>query len=342
MMNGSWSAERLKTVIGIGGAPSTGSTDRNDGSVRLEEAATFIDIAARYLEYCWPDKAKRFARRALTIFERELVPSHPSTTRAVLLLAVAHRDGADYENAQALYGRALTMVTTGPNADDRVIGRLRLDATLGLAQVLGALGRHGEAETLLKGAFATAERVFGAETLETASVLNDLGACYKYTGRFDKAFRLLHDALAIAAGAGGAEHRQVATILQSIAVLELVRGRFREGEPYARRSIMIREKAFGPDHPQVAADLGTLAAILQGEGAYAEAEATYRRVLTMRERWFGPDHYQVALTLSALAALVRLQERVAEAQTMYFRALTIVERPLPDSFSVPAQSLQCA
>jgi tetratricopeptide (TPR) repeat protein len=273
-------------------------------ATRIEEARLFLDISIQFRENGWPDKAKRFAMRALAIFERESGAYHPDVVRVLLCLAGAREDLADYTRAGADYRRANDILDLTADPHNLETERLRIQAIRGLANVIRALGQDQQAETMLKEAIAVAERTFGCENGDVASALNDLGVHYRHTGAYEKASRLHHRALAIADRALGSEHAQTAIMLHQLAVLEHARGQFAAGEPFARRSADIRQKTFGPDHPQVAAEFAMIAALLEGQGKHDEAESMYRRALTIVERWFGPDHREVATTVDRLARLL--------------------------------------
>jgi len=344
MMNASLSqAPEGRTAVDVGRA-CLSEDDGPNGTGRLDEATTLLQIATDYREYRWLDKAKRLARRALTIFERELGPAHPNVATVLLCLAGVHRDRTEYAAAEAHYRRAISILNrVSDEQADPKLAKLRIELMRGLADVVCALGRHCEAETMLKQALAMAERNFGRHGVLSACILSDLGVCYIYTGQFEKASGLLRDALTIAEKAAGPDDRHVAPILHSLAVLDLVRGRFDEGAPFARRSVEIREKTAAPEHPQKAAAVVTLAAILDGQGRRAEAESAYRRALLMLERWFGPDHYDVGTTLNCLATVLRAQGRVAEAEPMYCRAIAILKRPLGATHvQLETQPARCA
>jgi tetratricopeptide (TPR) repeat protein len=340
----SWSVDReAASHLGFDAA-SEWDREPGEGSSRLDEARTFLEIATRYREYRWPDKARRFARRALRIFEHELGPDDVNVAGALVCLGGIFRDRGELEAAEAHYLRATSILDRDSrNTSNLEAQRLRIQAARGFADVTCALGRYCEAESMLKHALAMADRTFGRQSVVAASVLNDLGVFHKYTGRFDKAAAVLEEALQIAEIAGGPDHLEVAAILHSLSILDLVRGRFWLCEPFARRSVAIREAILGPDHPQVASSVVTLAAILDGQGERAEAEAHYRRALTTFERWFGPEHYEVAMTLSCLAGLVRTQGRFSEAEPMYRRALTIFDRPIGAlEPAASTQAIRCA
>jgi tetratricopeptide (TPR) repeat protein len=272
----------------------------------IEEATLFRDLAHHARERCWPDRARRFATRALVILEREYGPSHPDVAAVLICRAGAREECADHGRAEADYRRAIDMLNSLTQVPgDLDMQRLRVRATSGLAKVMCALGRYREAEAMLKGALTMAEQTFGWKHGEAADVLNSLAALYREIGGFEKAFRLHRRALAIAETTLGPDHPTVATILRSLGVLEHKRDRLASAESFARRSLAIREKTAGPDHPHVASSASVLAGILQAQERFDEASSLYGRALTIYERWFGPDHQEVATTLSKMNELFR-------------------------------------
>jgi tetratricopeptide (TPR) repeat protein len=283
---------------------------------RIEEARLFLDLSNQFRENGWPDKAKRFAVRALAIFEREAGAYHPDVVRVLLCLAAAREDLGDYTRAGADYRRANDILDLTADPRNLETERLRIQTIRGLANVIRALGRDQQAETMLKDALVLAERTFGCQNGEVAGALNDLGVHYRHTGAYEKASRLHHRALSIAEITLGFEHAQTAAILHELGVVEHARGQFAAGEPFARRSADIRQKTFGTDHPQVAAEFALIGALLEGQGKYDEAESLYQRALTIVERWFGPDHPEVA-TIANHLARVPGRERDASVVTMF-------------------------
>lgn len=298
----------------------------------IEKATLFRDLAHHARERCWPDRARRFATRALVILEREYGPNHPDVAAILICRAGAREECADHARAEADYRRAIDMLNSLTHAPgDLDIQRLRVRATSGLAKVMCALGRYREAEAMLKDALTMAEQSFGWKHGEAADVLNSLAALYREVGGFEKAFRLHRRALAIAETTLGPDHPTVATILRSLGVLEHRRDRLASAESFARRSLAIREKTAGPDHPHVASSASVLAGILQAQERFDEASSLYGRALTIYERWFGPDHQEVATTLSKMNELFRAWGQ--EARRVEPSVLAI-----PDAASFPADT----
>jgi tetratricopeptide (TPR) repeat protein len=286
---------------------------------RIEEARQFLDRSIHSRDNGWTLKAKRFAARALAILERERGAYHEDVVRGLLCLAGVREDLADYTRAEAGYRRANDILNLMDglcnHADRRGVQRLRIQALRGLANVLGALGRDRQAETLLKEALAMAERTFGPTDGDVATALNDLGAHARHTGAYEESSRLHHRALAIVEPVPGAESAKTAGILHQLGVLEQARGRCAVGEGFARRSADLRQKAWGPSHPRVAAELALLAALFERQGKREEAASAYGRALLIVERWFGSDYREVATT-GDLAGIV---DRARGERTTRFR-----------------------
>jgi tetratricopeptide (TPR) repeat protein len=269
---------------------------------RMEEARRLLDIATNFRESGWPVKAKRFAVRALSLVERECGPYHRDIVPVLLCLAGAREDLADYARAGADYRRADDILQQTNAPHDVEAQRLRIRTIRGLASITRALGRHLQAEAMLKEALALAEQTFGTRDGDVATVsrssgargdvagaLNDLAVHYRHIGSYDKASNLHHRALAIAEQALGGENPETAAILHQLGVLEHARGQYAAGERFARRSADIRLKTVGPDHPQLAADLSVIAALLDGQGRHDEAESMRQRAAAIVDHWFGPD-----------------------------------------------------
>jgi tetratricopeptide (TPR) repeat protein len=269
---------------------------------RLEEARRLLDIATNFRESGWPVKAKRFAVRALSLVERECGPYHRDIVPVLLCLAGAREDLADYARAGADYRRADDILQQTNDPHDLEVQRLRIRTIRGLASITRALGRHLQAESMLKEALALAEQTFGSKDGDVATAgrssgargdvagaLNDLAIHYRHTCSYDKASSLHHRALAIAEQVLGSENPQTATILHQLGVLEHARGEYAAGERFARRSADIRLKTVGPDHPQLAADLSVIAALLDGQGRHDEAESMRQRAAAIVDHWFESD-----------------------------------------------------
>jgi tetratricopeptide (TPR) repeat protein len=282
-------------------------------TARLDEARVLHEISIKALDDRQPEKARRFARRALAILERDHGDSR-EIARVLLSLAAACHDSGDYSRAEMNFLRADDLLRNMSENDGYLeTQRLRIAGTRGLAGVARALGRDAEAETLLEASLLSAERVFGRRHAVVALVLDDLGVLHRETGRFDEAFSLHRRALAIVNQTLGAAHPQASGTLHNLATLAVAAGDIQRAEPFARQCLTIREQTIGPDHPRAGTAASSLASILVALGREDEAERLYRRAISIFERWFGSGHETVLLTVNSLADPVRVRRRAPAA-----------------------------
>jgi CHAT domain-containing protein/tetratricopeptide (TPR) repeat protein len=189
-------------------------------------------------------------------------------------------------------------------------------------------GRYGESEPLYRRAFAIVERSRGADSIEVATIVNQLALVYREQGRYGEAEPLLKRSLAIRERVLGPQHLDVAQSLDNLGGVYLVQGRYGEAEPLARRALEIEEKALGPKHPRVATSLNNLAYDLRRLGRYADAEPLAKRALAIAEQTLGPDSETTGGYLTNLAALYLDQGRVADAEPLAKRGLAAREKAL--------------
>jgi tetratricopeptide (TPR) repeat protein len=220
--------------------------------------------------------------------------------------------------------------TTADGQSPRRAAQLTVRALLDAGHRAIEAAAYTEADVDLRGALALAERRLGANDLDTARTLNQLGMLAKYTARFDDGQADYLRGLAIAQAAGD-DPLLVADLCHNLGGLEHARENFAAGEPFARRAVEIRARILGPDHPAVAADRAALAALLDGQGKYEEAEALYVAAIPALERMPGPPPIELAVSLNNLAALDQARGRLERAEPLYRRALALKERLLaPD------------
>ena len=115
--------------------------ESGDEAVRLHEQA----IAAR--ESGDLQQAAVLGQEALRRFELLDGPDHPDVANVLLHLGDVHEAGADYDQAQGCFQRAVHIMEALPTGDPD-LDRLRLRALGGLAGIHRQLGTYREAECL--------------------------------------------------------------------------------------------------------------------------------------------------------------------------------------------------
>jgi tetratricopeptide (TPR) repeat protein len=257
---------------------------------RLDEARQFVSIAIDLQRDGRSLTSGRYAKRALSLFERESRIDDYDAIVARLCLAdsrLVRRDFAraetDYRNALSSIGR---LIAANGSFDVR---NVRAHALRGLASVALAHGETLQAERQLLQALEMVEQKAGSAHESSAMLMDDLGTLYRETGRYDEAARLQHLALTVVEEKLGAEHPEAATILEHLALLDHAHGQFTNGERYARQAMAIQERAFGSDHPRVASAFVVLASMLEGQGKRLEATQARQTARLILQHWFGDE-----------------------------------------------------
>jgi len=190
-----------------------------------------------------------------------------------------------------------------------------------LETVLGdsylALGRFDEAEREFRGALALGERVFGARSMEVASLLSDLGVVDLDRGEPERADSLLRKALEVGRAAGGEDDTLTATILSNIGTAAHARGDMKAAERWHRQALALRRRLFPPDHHYVISSTSNLAVALGEQGRWAEAESLHRSALAAARTHLTPPDATLAVIENALATALDLQDKIAGADSMY-------------------------
>src|SRR5262249_28316623 len=155
------------------------------------------DAAAAAYDTGRVDEAEALFRQALALFEHTEGEDHPDVAAVLGNLGAVYEGRCDYMAAARCYERAATIVGECTDSSDEELAQLRLWALSNWGRLLRKQGRYAQAAAVIRRALTFAEQRFGAESLQTAWTLNDLGILGKFAGWFDAAEQCYHRALAI-------------------------------------------------------------------------------------------------------------------------------------------------
>jgi tetratricopeptide (TPR) repeat protein len=189
-------------------------------------------------------------------------------------------------------------------------------------------GKFTEALPIARRLLAATEKLLGAEAVETADCLIQLGKVSQDLGQFAQAEPLYRRGLQIRETQLGKDHPGVANSLNYLALLYRDMGQYTKAEPLFQRSLHIFEAKYGKEHLNVATSLNNLAMLYQSMSQYAKAEPLYQRSLQIREAKLGQDHLEVAQSLQNLASLYFSMGQYARAEPLFQRSLHIFEAKL--------------
>ncbi|MEM9447007.1 MAG: CHAT domain-containing protein [Cyanobacteria bacterium P01_E01_bin.6] len=200
-------------------------------------------------------------------------------------------------------------------------------------------GRYEEAFPLAERVVNILEEELGAEHLDTAIGLHNLGFLQHLRGMYEESEQLYLRALDIRKQYLGFDHPDTLSIMDDLAFAYTAMGNFVESEALSLQVLSIREQNFPAGNPQIASTLHRLAVLYRSSGRYEEAESFFRRALFILERDLGLDHLETAGTMNSLAEVYRLMGRYREAEPLYLQALAIAEEKYPPNHPNTATAL---
>ena len=217
-------------------APSELILDTNPEPVnaQIEAACRLHDAAVTAYDTGRADAAEPLFRQALAVFEHSEGADHPDVAAVLGNLGAVYEERCDYTAAARCYERAATIVGACTDNGDEDLAQLRLRALSNWGRLLRRQGQYAQAAAVIRRALTFAEQRFGAESLQTAWTLNELGMLGKYAGWFDAAEQCYHSALAIVEQHCGPDVRRGSTTLSQ------------SRRPGARTRTFCRWRAPGP------------------------------------------------------------------------------------------------
>jgi CHAT domain-containing protein/tetratricopeptide (TPR) repeat protein len=180
-------------------------------------------VAALLSEQGRNEKAEPFLVRVLELREKTLGPDHPDFGMSLNNLGTLYIRMGRLEDAKPLFARSLEIFERllGPENPNLYypflnLGRLYLESNS---------GEPGEVERLFARALAIAEKTWGAESLNTASVTANLGWVHWNAGELGKAEACFSKALGIYERRLGPDHRDVCVVLRELGGVIAAAGR---------------------------------------------------------------------------------------------------------------------
>lgn len=214
------------------------------------------------------------------------------------------------------------------------------------AELLGLLGtlyheigNYDRAEEMHRSALAIRKKLFGQESAEVATSLNDLGLTLLANNKLTEAEEAHGKALAIRQHLYGNDNADTATSLNDLSSVYRQETKLAQAEPMARQALAIRQKLFGEENLQVADSLRNLSLILGNEGRWTESEAMVRKVLDIRRKLLGPEHPWVASALDDVAWAAGATGKLEEAERLERESLAMRQKLLGAEHPDVAKSL---
>lgn len=191
-------------------------------------------------------------------------------------------------------------------------------------------GRYGEAEKLARDLLARTEAQKGANSVETAKVLDVLSDALWRSGKTkdSEALDLIKRAVEIKEKALGAEHLDVADSLMILGSILQRRGLYAEAQPVLERTLAILRGSLGESDIRVGKAEHNIGSFFNRTGDLEKAESHLKNALRIFEKAEGPESVRAADTTESLANLAADRGRLEEAEGLYERSLRVREKLL--------------
>jgi tetratricopeptide (TPR) repeat protein/tRNA A-37 threonylcarbamoyl transferase component Bud32 len=189
---------------------------------------------------------------------------------------------------------------------------------------------YAAAERLVRRALEIHREAGGAETMDAAMSLNNLGVLLLLQARYDDALPVLREGLEILRRVAGDRHPELARLLENLGNVYYRKGEFDRTLELLDEVMTMRREVLGEDSPDVARTLNNMGMVYNAAGQPEEAEEFLRQAVAGMAQAYGPDHPDVAGSQRSLAHVLWGQGRLSEAEGELRAAQAVAERAYPE------------
>jgi tetratricopeptide (TPR) repeat protein len=264
---------------------------------------------------------------------------HNESLEQLLDRGDAEAEQGDYALAVKRFRQALTLADRREDVPPATMERL-LDALGGAERDL----EESEAATkTFERLLALRQKVYGAQSIEAAMAMNEIGETYSLIADSGNAAIWLEKAKKILESHPGHEEADLALVLHNLAAVHYYRDENATARTLWERVLSIRTRLYGADSSSAATTLYNLGWLADDDGRIDDARRAFERALAAYEKTKGTDHPDVALTLTALADMDCRDDEDADctrATARLERAATIQRRAYGSNHPVLVETLQ--
>lgn len=196
-----------------------------------------------------------------------------------------------------------------------------LDNMISLARLMTDQEQFSRAEQMYLRALANCDKIGGPNTVDTVSVLNDLGLLYRERKKLDEAGQMFSRALNICETA--LDRNDIATLetIRNYGTVHRLQGNMDEAERMCVQAYLGMEKTLGPHHYRTLDSKLSVANLYNDQGKFDVAAATYRKLIVEFEKISGIDDPSTIVIVNNLANTCCRLGNYAEAEQNFRRAL---------------------
>jgi hypothetical protein len=207
-------------------------------------------------------------------------------------------------------------------------GARSLDTLSGLAAMLHAQGRFGEAEEVERQILESSERVLGSDHPDTLSSMNNLAQTLYAKGDRARAQELQEQVVEAMARLQGKEHPDTLTSTNNLAQTLKAQGDLARAQELEKQVLETRARLQGKEHPDTLMSMNNLAQTLKAQGSLARAHELQEQVLEARARLLGKEHPDTLTSMNNLAQTLKAQGDLARAHELQEQVVEAMARLL--------------
>lgn len=228
--------------------------------------------------------------------------------------------GGHYNEAFAMYNRALTISERGPGVNPIHLADIIYNIGLCASTPESKIFWYERALRIYEGEF-------GVGNINLACVINSMGLAYSSQRRYREAIHCHERALVIFEQEYGVGHSNLISVINNIGSVYHCQGMYIEAILWYGRALEISELNFGLDHVEVAYIISQISIIYQSQGQNTEAVMGFERALKIYNQEFKGGRIKLNDIIYAGNICIDLNKG-ADAILWYERALTFFEREL--------------
>jgi len=218
------------------------------------------------------DDARTFLDEAYETQTSILDPNDVQILRTQIRRAWLAVETGNYDRAQTIYDAILPPLDEGQLYSDVLEPTDEwVTAVNDLGVLQWSINDLKSAKSSLAQALTMGEDLYGADSLEIATTLNNLALAFAYSVEFESARPLYERAISIRENIQGPDHPALSHVIMNLASTVRSMGDFEAAQSLLERGLRIAKASLEPDHPTFANLNNGLGIVLWKQGDYAGA-----------------------------------------------------------------------
>jgi tetratricopeptide (TPR) repeat protein len=248
-------------------------------------------------------EAEVLLRRAVALAKATCHNDVVTLARALNGLGLVCKDAAKYDEARALYERALSLLQRLDDPDLHDVATIYHN----LGGIEHARGNYTEAQPFARLSVETRTRAAVPDDAALAGDMVALAAILDGLKEYDEAERLYLDALQVLETAPETNAREIAVTLNDLGAEYHRRGLSALAEAQLVRAAALKRQVLGDDHHELAVTLNNLAVLYKSRRDFARAKPLFEEAVAILEKSLGCAHPK------AMASRENLRQCVADS-----------------------------